>query len=210
MNNRERLAREWAAYYKDDFPKFTEGSRAAEIVKKAKAAAEYILATTTPPTMAEEGWDDSEHFLSGAVDPDGCEVVMLGMYDSNVRVCDVGQASEDCVTVLEKPESLTPNGKRYELVDVTDQQWDPEECGPTVSQGENVAYDQPKHPKVLRTVEDLKAAPDGTVISQSGEYVLLKQGIVWAIVGDVRTMDSGIVAAGLTSDANVLRWGWGE
>lgn len=184
MTEQERLAREWAEYYQDDFPKFTEGSRAAEIVKKAKAAAEYIIANTTPPTMDEIGWDKGEHFLAGADGKYGGEVVMIAACEGEIRVALPDDPSQSW---LHDPSGLAPNGKRYELREVG-----------------------PEHPKTLRTVEDLESAPKGTIISQSGEYVLLKRGIVWSIVGDVRVMDSGIVAAGLTSEANVLRWGDGK
>lgn len=187
MTEQERLAREWAEMIKsalsDDTPLVAH-----------KAASEFILATTTPPTMEGVQWDAREHRGLGTFGEDGVEWVMVDMRPDR-RI--VGVSPDFRKVRGLRPEWLTPNGKRYELVETTDKP----EPGPEP---------EPEHPKTLRTVEDLKAAPDGTVISQSGEYVLLKRGIVWSIVGDVRYMGSEVVAAGLTSDAKVLRWGWGK
>lgn len=57
-NNTKRLAREWAERIKAA----PEGT----YTPRAIAAAEHILATTTPPTMAEVEWNNEEHHLAGA------------------------------------------------------------------------------------------------------------------------------------------------
>lgn len=117
MSN-EKLARQWAEYYKDDWPKFTPGTRAAELVEKAKAAAEYILATTTPLTMADVKWDDKKHCLAGATcNIDESERVILVPRNGMIVNAKLGRDR----VLLTSPGSLTPNGKRYELREVADE-----------------------------------------------------------------------------------------
>lgn len=111
-------------------------------------AAQHILATTTPPTMADVEWNDEKHYLAGAVDADGHEVVMLDKLHGNIRVCDVDQMGLGR-PVLESPKTITPNGKRYELREVG-------------------APEQPAHPATLETVEDYVNAPHGTIVAGPG------------------------------------------
>lgn len=109
-NERERLARQWAQEYVKWWPE-------EEASPKLYAAAEHILATTEPETMAGVEWDDEKHYLAGAIDADGHEVVMLGTVVGTIRVCDVDEVNEKFAPVLEYPKTLTPNGKRYKLVE---------------------------------------------------------------------------------------------
>lgn len=186
MTEQEKLAREWAGRY------LTWNTR--EDSPELYAAAELVLAHTAPLTMAEIGWKTSEHYLAGAVDLDGSEVVMLGLEGGNIRVCDVDDMHLDYMQVLECPSNLTPNGKRYELREIT------------VSQDEKVGADQPEHPKVLRTEEDLREAPGGTVVTRLSHVARTKLGGEWH--GLDKTSSSEIMAEYGTWE--VLRWGWGK
>lgn len=95
MTNRENLARQWAETARHEGDDLT------------RAAVEHIMATTTPPTMADVEWDDETHHLAGATTAKGSEVVMIwrDIYDALI-ITDQGEHSSDW---------LTPNGKRYEL-----------------------------------------------------------------------------------------------
>ena len=179
-NNTARLAREWAEEYQNDWPKFTPGTHAAELVEKAKAAAEHILATTTEPTMADAEWDDEKHHLAGATTPSGYEVVMLWpeLSEDDYISTDQGSWSRDC---------LTPNGKKYELREVG-------------------APEQPEHPETLVTEQDYENAPEGTTVAEPGytAWTKVDDGNWWRGYED----NTSHWMAGTKRD--VLRWGWGE
>lgn len=112
----EKLAREWAEHYKDDFPQFMPGTHAAEIVEKAKAAAEYILAHTNPPTMAEVEWDDDKHYLAEAETHELGKVVMLRKTGGLIEFTMKPYTRQTKGSIW--PEKLTPTGKRYTLTEV--------------------------------------------------------------------------------------------
>lgn len=171
----EQLAREWAEEYQNDWPRFTPGTHAAELVEKAKAAAEYILEHTAPKTMADVHWDDEEHHLAGATTPSGIEVVMLWLNTGiNHIATDHG---------LYARAMLTPNGKRYELREIT----------------------EPDHPEVLETVEDYENAPEGTIIARPGCLPWTKDDGLWR--SPIRRESSEDLALCWTPPFNVLRWG---
>lgn len=44
---------------------------------KTRTAAEHILTTTTPMTMADVEWDDKKHDMAGAITMRGTETVMI-------------------------------------------------------------------------------------------------------------------------------------
>ena len=117
-NERERLAREWAT---STLPKGDA---------KTMAAIEHILATTTEPTMADEDWNGDKHFLAGATINEGDsakEMVMCGVTrDGEIYVVEpnTGRGKRGYWPM---PGDLTPNGKRYELVEVTDKPENPVE-----------------------------------------------------------------------------------
>lgn len=134
----QRLARAWAERIK--------AAPDETYVDDVVAAAEHILATTTPPTMADVEWDDEKHHLAGAIDAEGTEVVMIGTFSGTIRVCDVDEMNETFAPWLENPGTLTPNGKRYELREVG-------------------APEQPEHPETLVTEQDYENAPAGTVVA---------------------------------------------
>lgn len=178
-NNTARLARQWAERAKNS--KYFD-----EYADDAAAAVEHVLATTPPPTMADIGWNDAEHYLAGAVDADGHEVVMLDKLHGNIRVCDVDQMGPGR-PVLESPKTITPNGKRYELREVG-------------------APEEPAHPATLETLEDFQNAPDGTVISYAGEMPLTLVGGIWRREGFATQTHEEMAG----DKCPVLRWGWGE
>ena len=151
---------------------------------KAVAAAERIMATTTDPlTMADVDWNWEDHAFSGAViklDMGPTEVVMLseGWDDLlNFALLDgrVGQQTKD---------RFTPNGKQYELVEVTDR------------------------PEVLVTVEDYENAPEGTVVALPGDLPWVKTEGLWR--SPVFRDSSNALAATVFNARAVLRWGDGR
>lgn len=98
-----QIARQWA-----------ERNKTCEVSSpEIQAAADFILAHTTPPTMAEIEWDDDKHYLAEAMDRFGTTVLMLGETDGgNIRcIVPVKRLHEQ----LTPPDNLTPTGKRYEL-----------------------------------------------------------------------------------------------
>lgn len=131
-----QLARKWAVDCQG------EGKLPAYGIA-AQAAAEYILATTPPPTMADVEWDDEKHHLHGATAPDGEEVVMMWPEDDYIRTAQESW-SRDC---------LTPNGKRYELREVG-------------------APEEPEHPETLVTEQDYENAPEGTIVNIDGTVAI--------------------------------------
>lgn len=187
MNNKEKLAREWAEYYQNRWPKFTPGTHAAELVEKAKAAADYIMEHTTPPTMEGVEWEHELHHFAGATADTGEDVVMVDPHGPGITVIDLD--TEEVVAA--SPLAITPNGKRYELVETTDKP----EPGPEP---------EPEHPKTLRTVEDYEDAPNSTIVAIQGFHT------VW--VKDKGTWSDGMDYTA-TSDymagepREVLRWG---
>lgn len=116
-NERERLARQWAEKVRS-VPEINYGP-------EANAAAEIVLATTAPPAMDEVEWDEEKHALTGAVVDVGggpIEVVMLaGSVDG------IDYVTLDGKFGYEPRYYFTPNGKRYELVEVTDKPENPVE-----------------------------------------------------------------------------------
>ena len=178
-NEQERLAREWA----ESKLAMPTGHLDADVI----AAANHILATTKEPTMADVEWDDEKHRLAGATTINGDSVAMLWHddIDTDHIITDSGEYSRNY---------LTPNGKRYNLVEVT------------VSSGENVAPDQPDHPEFLETVEDYKNAPQGTIVAlaDSPPWSKTPSG-GWRQAGDYRTSPEMVGVK-----RKMLRWGWDE
>ena len=149
MNNREKateVIRTWQKRHKtvmDSDPAWAAQNLAGDLADAGVFAAD-------PPTMDNVQWSDEEHYLAGAEDYDGDEVIMLGEINGNIQVCDVDQVS--VAPVLEHPKNLTPNGKRYALVEID-------------SQGEGA------HPTTLVTLGDYENAPIGTIVDINGTVV---------------------------------------
>ena len=100
MSDRENLARQWAEEIKSVPHVYHD--------EKHHAAADHILDTTTPLTMADVEWDYDTHYLAGAIFAGGEEVVMVRPHNDRI-VTDKGNLL---------PEMLTPNGKKYELREI--------------------------------------------------------------------------------------------
>lgn len=98
-----QLARQWA-----------EWNKSCEVSSpEIQAAANFILAHTTPPTMAEIEWDDDKHFLAEAEHEDGSDTIMLW------------KTTSGCISIIRNglvgavyPDTLTPTGKRYTITEV--------------------------------------------------------------------------------------------
>lgn len=105
-----QIARQWA-----------ERNKSCEVSSpEIQAAANFILAHTTPPTMAEVEWDDDEHYLAEAEHVDWGKVVML-YYDGQFnRIQYFCKLDEPNMVVYSDPANLTPTGKRYTLTEVQD------------------------------------------------------------------------------------------
>ena len=169
-NETARLAREWADFALT-VPEGSPGSR---------AAAEYIMATTSPLTMADVEWDDEKHHLAGATAPFGDEVVMMWYDDDTDHIFTNGE---------EWPrDRLTPNGKKYELREVG-------------------APEQPAHPAMLETVEDYVNAPEGTIVASKDyfPYAKLRRGY-WEHPRYIPRTDASMA----DTPRKVIRWGCGE
>lgn len=172
-NEQEKLAREWAERIKSVPPGYHD--------QMHHAAADHILATTAPPTMADVEWDDEKHRGLGAVDEAGQEWVML--QDDGGYINCIGL---DLNPVGAERGELTPNGKRYELREIT----------------------EPEHPETLTTVEDYENAPEGTIVKLSEyEEPLRKyeQGR-WADPYGYKFTNEHLAG----TIRKVKRWGWGE
>ncbi|AMO89710.1 hypothetical protein WM42_2008 [Corynebacterium simulans] len=100
-----QLARQWA-----------EWNKSCEVSSpEIQAAANFILANTTPPTMAEVEWDDDKHFLAEAENALGMRFLMVCKHDSfNIRCL----GSSTLQGRIIGAEFLTPTGKRYTLTEV--------------------------------------------------------------------------------------------
>lgn len=179
-NEQERLAREWAEQVKS-VPEINYGPQ-------ANAAADHILATTPPPSMADVEWDGEKHFLAGATLNEGDsaeEMVMCGYTrDGEIYVVEPnpGRGKRGYWPM---PGDLTPNGKRYELREII----------------------EPEHPEALCTVEDYEDAPVGTIAARNHFYPVVKRlPGVWLNPYDDETSSEKLAGDSRT----VLRWGWGE
>lgn len=99
-----QLARQWA-----------ERNKNYEVSSpEIQAAADFILANTTPPTMAEVEWDDDKHYLAEAHSISGLKVVMLHRVTDSQILC-LGRGDVTHWTYYCNPEDLTPTGRKYEL-----------------------------------------------------------------------------------------------
>lgn len=172
-NERERLAREWAT------------STLPRGDAKTLAAIEHILATTPEPRMDEVEWEDEKHFLAGAVyevEGSTCPVVMVGETRDGCEIYSVDLDEHTGFWPMHG--DLTPNGKKYKLVEVTDQ-----------------------HPETLTTWEDFDNAPEGTIVSMSDVAdVWVKYKDKWK-QGEFGYRPSSYLEG---NELTVLRWGWGE
>lgn len=144
---------------------------------KTRTAAEHILTTTTPMTMADVEWDDKKHDMAGVITMRGTETVMIRLdMCTNWIVTLIGKVRRD---------QLIPNGKRYELHEITE------------------ITDKPEHPETL--VYGYKDAPEGTIVGGHGSSLyVLREPNVWE--DESNKMSPGEELEG--TPRKVLRWGW--
>ena len=143
--------------------------------------------------MAGVEWDYQKHYLAGAVDADGHDIVMVDKEGENIRVCEVDEVTTQWVTTLENPQNLTPNGKHYELCEIR-------KVPETAATNEPA---EPEHPAVLSTVEDYKNAPDGTIVAGDSEIPVVKNQHTWYAHGFKATSET----MARLKDLPVVRWG---
>lgn len=174
MTDREQLARQWAEERMEMHRKVGEDYMAEESL----AAAEHIMATTGPLTMADVEWDADKHYLAGA-DTQYGSVVMLHPVGETMVVHDF---NSDLREVFDR-DDVTPNGKRYELREVTEQE----------------------HPVVLEMLNDYDAAPEGTIVAVAQGVPWVKEVGEWWVGDRPATRESIAYQPRL-----VLRWGWGK
>ena len=101
-----QLARQWA-----------ERNKTCEVSSpEIQAAANFILANTPAPTMAEVEWDDDKHYLAEAETPELGKVVMLRKTGGLIEFTMKPYTPQTKGAIW--PEKLTPTGKRYTLTEV--------------------------------------------------------------------------------------------
>lgn len=160
-------------------------------------AAQYIL-VTIPLTVAQRNWGDKQIFMQGVVDKIGDrlhDVVMVGPVDGDpdYLYCIKPDSSWGKV----RKDQLIPNGRRYELREVTDMP----------AQADEPEQSEPEHPETLTTVEDYENAPEGTIVAlQASASVWVKSDGMWRR-GDYDTRTSASMAG---VSRTILRLGWGE
>lgn len=149
-------------------------------------AAKYITQCLAPLTMGELPWDYGRHYLAGATDGEG-ECIMISPYrhdeESPLEIAAV--TSDSSNILLLDPSDLTPNGKKYELVEVTGDE----------------------HPETLRTKDDYENAPRGTIVARN-EYSPHVKNVQneWGNAFNDTYSDERLAG----TSRKVLRWGWGE
>ena len=186
--NDAQIARGWAERamnldLSDDVP--IEGYR---------AAARHILATTTPPTMADLEWDNDAHAgLCAESTDDGTDGVvrMIGLdwVDDHADhiMCYLGNGQFDSLPFR----ALTPiPGTRLDLT----------------PRREPELESTPDHPTELTTEADYRNAPAGTVAATEGEEAWTKnRDGLWETYGILSGYNNYAMP---TSSRRVLRWGW--
>lgn len=188
MKNREKAAKviaTWQARHKTEMDNNTEWAAQNLVCDLANEG----LITPDQPTMDNVQWSDEEHYLAGAEDYDGNEVIMLRKIYGSIQVCDADQRGVTFAPVMEHPKNLTPNGKKYELREVID------------ALDETI---EPNRQRVLSTAEDYENAPRFTVVSIFGKVA--ERGFLgWYFTGF--DSDHGSEYMARLGEGTVLRWG---
>lgn len=149
-------------------------------------AAKYITQCLAPPTMEGLQWDRDRHFLAGATDGE-YDYVMISPYrhdeESFLEIATIDCGSSNLMMI--DAHSLTPNGKKFELVEVTGDE----------------------HPETLRTLADYGEAPVGTIVALDGCPPRMKiEPYGWLDTSGGTCSDEGLAG----TPRKVLRWGRGE
>lgn len=178
------IARQWAEG-------FIKHAGSAQIVDAdALTAARHILATTTPPTMADIAWDNEVHAGLCAESTDDGVVRMIGPDwvgdHADHIMCYLGDGNFDSLPFA----SLTPiPGTSLDLT----------------PRRESVPESTSEHPTTLTTEEDYENAPQGTIVAGDHAVPWFKHYLgFWLACGvdDVETSAEMPLAA-----RRVLRWG---
>lgn len=165
----EQIAREWAEN-RMSIKGFVDNPT-------LEAVAEVVMRHTKPVTMRDVVWDPKIHRGLGATDGYGNEWVMLKWNEAERIVC-VTPGLEKVHNIARF--NLTPNRKRYELVEETDR------------------------PKVLNSESDYKSAPVGTIVCHSDflEPMVKIADNNWRYISEGNT-DRSMASC----EREVLRWG---
>ena len=70
------------------------------------------------PTMAEIEWDDDKHYLAEAEDELCSSVIMLQQSKETGNIQAILKGTIKSYLIYQRPEHLTPTGKRYTLTEV--------------------------------------------------------------------------------------------
>ena len=81
-------------------------------------AVRAALPTLPRPTMAEVEWNDDEHFLAEAEDESCSSVIMLQQSKETGNIQAILKGTIKSYLIYQRPEHLTPTGKRYTLTEV--------------------------------------------------------------------------------------------
>lgn len=169
------VAREWAQQYAEHG--FHKGNQTLDQV------ARFVLDNTTPTTMADMEWDHTKHYLAGVDITETYLGVMVGK-DSANQVWVIDPKGRELTWFY--AHELTPNGKRYELREVS----------------------EPDHPETLKTVADYQNAPEGTIVAHPGCSPWIKEDGMWR--SPVFRESPEALALTWTRTRTVLRWGPGD
>ena len=70
------------------------------------------------PTMAEIEWDDDKHYLAEAEDESCSSVIMLQQSKETGNIQAILKGTIKSYLIYQRPEHLTPTGKRYTLTEI--------------------------------------------------------------------------------------------
>lgn len=112
-----QLARQWAEQVQQSDAEYERKGRRYS-GDPMRAAAEFILAHTDPPTMADVEWDDDKHYLAEAEHPDYGKVIMVYPSSRSEQVSVLFRSGGDVCQPWAFPHNLTPTGRRYTLTEV--------------------------------------------------------------------------------------------
>lgn len=103
-----QLARQWA-----------ERNKTCEVSSpEIQAAANFILANTPTPSMAEVEWDDDKHYLAEAESEAYGLVIMLQKSKETGNILIIFRGELKDYLIWQKPNFLAPTGRRYTLTEV--------------------------------------------------------------------------------------------
>ena len=90
----------------------------ASTIESSKSNIEKVLPPRPQLTMAEVEWNDDEHFLAEAEDESCSSVIMLQQSKETGNIQAILKGTIKSYLIYQRPEHLTPTGKRYTLTEV--------------------------------------------------------------------------------------------